>query len=199
LPILKIIEVPSWIVWVLRNRPEIPVVHIVRNPGGFLNSIITRWHSQQASLEPAWRFNRDLLARIAAQESVWASRFGDVEAMSMQETELWMWRYSSETIHRAGAGNPRYQLVIYEEFATNPVAISRSLYQSLNLDWDETIERAIRGMSGESRAIASAWRDRLDAEQIALVKRILSDSLIRHWWDEGSQPHPCENLRERGA
>ena len=174
---------PGWIVWVLRNRPEAHVVHIVRHPGGFLNSLMKRLWSQ-LDMETVVRDNRERLARIAAVDPIWASRFGDLDTLSPVEAELWYWRYSSETIHQAGEVNPRYQLVKYEELTNDPVEVSRSVYRGCGLDWDDTIERAIRQMSGESQAIARAWEQKLNSEQIAAVQGILPDSLMRDWWDE---------------
>jgi hypothetical protein len=43
LPILKLVAPPGWATFVLRRRPAIPVLHIVRHPGGFLNSWANRY------------------------------------------------------------------------------------------------------------------------------------------------------------
>jgi hypothetical protein len=103
------------------------------------------------------------------------------------ETELWYWRYCCETIDQAGEGNPRYQLIKYEDLAFKPVETSRSLYEACNLDWDNAIEEAIRESSTDSSAIASAWRRRLSAEHIAAVEWVLRDSLMRDLWS-GADP-----------
>jgi hypothetical protein len=186
LPIHKINMVPGWIVWVLRNRPEAHVVHIVRHPGGYLNSLMNRWWST-ADMGAVERENRELLDRVAACDPVWTDRFGDLGALSPVETELWYWRCCGETIHRAGEGNPRYQLVKYEELTQNPLETSRSIYRGCGLDWDDAVEQAIRHSSSESPAIASAWRDKLSAEQVKVVERILDDSLMRDWWNRAER------------
>jgi hypothetical protein len=183
LPIFKTNAVPGWIVWALRNRPGAHVVHIVRHPAGFLNSYLKRWLSQQSDLGKVERDNRDGLTLVATHEPAWASRFGDISTISLLEAELWYWRYCAETIHRAGEGSPRYQLVKYEELTRNPVETSRSVYGGCGLDWDRTIEQAVRESSSESQAIATAWRDRLSAEHVALVERILDNSMMQDWWN----------------
>jgi len=185
LPILKVSMV-GWIVWALRNRPEARVLHIVRHPGGYLNSLINRWWST-ADMGRVERDNRDRLAQVAASDPVWGDRFGDLGALSAVEAELWYWRYCTETIYQAGEGNPRYQLIKYEELTRNPVETSRSIYRSCDLDWDDAVERAIRRSSTDSQAIASMWRDKLSAEQIAMVEWVLHDSLMRNWWS-GTDP-----------
>jgi hypothetical protein len=187
-PVLKLTIVPGWIVWVLQNRPAAQVLHIVRDPGGFLNSYIKRWLSLQADLEEVTHVNRNILSQIAAHEPDWAERFGNIEGMSLLESELWYWVYCSETIHKAGEGNPRYQLILYGNLVRDPVETSRSLYQDCGLEWDDSIEQAIRRSSQRSGEIATAWQHALDAEQIALVERILEQSAMRTWWSEDESP-----------
>jgi hypothetical protein len=186
LPVHKLNMVPGWIVWVLQNRPEAYVVHIVRHPGGYLNSLTNRLWST-LDMEKVGHDNRERLAKIAACHPIWADRFGDLTALSPIETELWYWRYAGETIHEAGTGNPRYQLVKYEELTRSPTEIGRSVYQGCGLDWTASIDRGIQQMSAESQAIAAAWRDRLNADQVAAVEQILRDSLMRDWWAESDR------------
>ena len=186
LPVHKLNRVPGWIVWALANRPQAHVVHIVRHPGGYLNSLTKRLWSAH-DMRKVESDNRERLAEIATFDPSWADRFGDLAALSPVETELWYWRYASETIHQAGVGNPRYQIVKYEELTRNPIGVSRSVYQGCGLAWNAAIERGIEQMSTESQAIAAAWRDRLDAHQVAAVERVLHDSLMRDWWDGPDQ------------
>ena len=98
--------------------------------------------------------------------------------------ELWYWRYASETIHDAGSGDPRYQLVRYEELTRNPIEISRSIFQCCGLEWNAAIEQSIRELSVKSEAIASAWRTRLNADQVAAVEEVLGESPMQDWWDD---------------
>jgi hypothetical protein len=187
LPILKLNMVPGWIVWALRHRPEAQVLHIVRHPGGYLNSLISRWWSSVPDMKAVEQINRERLIQVAAADRTWGERFGDVSALSPVETELWYWRYACETIHQFGEGNPRYQLVKYEELACNPVETSRAIYQRFGLDWDDAIEQAIRQSSLDARASVSAWRSKLNAEQIATVDWVLRDSSMRDLWS-GTEP-----------
>lgn len=191
LPVLKVLGRTGWMTWALRNRPEAHVIHIVRHPGGFLNSMMKRVWSR-TSIEDVARSNRELL-QVVATDPAWAARFGDLDAISPLEAEIWFWRYATETLHRAGAGNPRYQLIIYEDLAANPVEVSRAVYRGCGLDWDEAIEGRIRQMSNQSRAIARAWRDRLNPDQVAHVERILGGSPVCDWWGgtERISPEPA--------
>lgn len=184
LPILKVNQQPGWMVWVLRHRPSARVLHIVRHPGGFLNSYTNRWLAHEDP-EQVVQTDRRRLAMIAEADPAWASRFGAIEALGPDEAELWFWRYAAETIHEAGQAHPdRYQLIIYEDLIRDPVGVARSIYEGCGLPWDDAIEAAIRQSGVESGTIAGAWRGRLDADQTALLGRILDDSPLRSCWPE---------------
>ncbi len=103
--------------------------------------------------------------------------------MPLLESELWYWRYCTETIHQVGNGIPRYQLVKYEELNRGPLKVSRSIYRFCGLDWNDAIGHGVQQLSSQLQPFASAWRDRLSVEQIALVERMLGDSAMRDWWD----------------
>jgi hypothetical protein len=181
LPVLKILGRPGWITWMLRNRPEAHVVHIVRHAGGYLNSIATRVWSI-AEPDRVAHSNRQRLVKIAAQDPTWGALFGDVSSISPVDAELWYWRYLNETIHRAGEGKPQYRLVVYEELVDDPVKVSRAIFRWCGLEWDAAIERRVQSMSVWSRSIAAAWRDRLDAAQVVLAERFVCESAMRGWW-----------------
>lgn len=183
LPVLKLVQVPGWVSFVLRHRPKVAVFHIIRHPGGFLNSWANRYlasHDERI----VRRDNHGRLRAIAAEDSLWAERFGDIGAMSVEESELWYWRYACEEIDNAGQGRPQYRRVIYEELACEPVAMIRRFYEAIGLVWGDRIEDAVCGMSENSARIASAWQSKLSEERLKLVARILVDSPMYHWWPQ---------------
>jgi hypothetical protein len=135
-----------------------------------------------ADLEEVGRVNRDLLARVAAHNPAWVGRVGDPRSASLLEAELLYWRYCAEAIHQAGQGNPGYRLVIYEDLARDPVDVGRSIYRGCGLEWDARTEDAVRALSSGSQAFASEWREKLTAEQKAMVESILKDSSMRSYW-----------------
>jgi hypothetical protein len=185
--VLKLNQVPGWAVWALRNRPEARVLHIVRHPGGFLNSYINRWLSLQDDHNKVLSDNRRRLVMVAASAPEWGERFGDVGTMSLLEAELWFWCFAAEAIDEAGRGNPSYQLIIYEDLARDPIGVARAVYRTCDLPWDEPVERAVRASSGESKAISSSWRKKLTPEQVGLVEKILAATAFREYWPEPSR------------
>jgi len=172
---------PGWTDWVLRRRPHVRVLHIVRHPGGYLHSWKNRYRSGHD--EKVIRdMNRARLEDIAREQPEWGQRFGDVAGMSTVESELWFWCYASETIDRAGVGRPAYLRIIYEELAANPVPIVRRCYDLCGLGWSEAIERAVIGASQVSQTIASKWRSGLADDEIESVLRILRQSALSDHW-----------------
>ncbi len=169
LPVLKLVQAPGWAAFVLRRRPQIPVFHIVRHPGGFLNSWLSRYLVKRDENEVR-RANQLRLRQIADVDSQWATLFGDIGDMSAEESELWYWRYANQEIHRAGQGSNGYHLVIYEDLAADTVAIMKPLYRACGLQWMQSIEREMKARSARSAFIADAWRDKLTSEQVRLVE-----------------------------
>jgi hypothetical protein len=170
LSILKLVTPPGWASFVLRHRPEIPVFHIIRHPGGFLNSWANRYlATQEKGL--VRRENVERLRAVVAAEPRWAQLIGDIEAMEPDESELWYWRYANETIFRAGCGSSNYHRVIYEDLVSNPTPIMERLYPACGLSFTPKIRAAIEETTTSSSVIAANWRDRLSGAQQHLVER----------------------------
>lgn len=195
MPVLKLVQVPGWAAWVLKKRPLARVIHIVRHPGGFLNSW---WHRYLADkhYERVQAANRRRLEKVIQADSSWAPIFGDLRNMSAEEAELLYWRYAAETIHQAGIGSPRYELVAYEKLVTDTVGIAKRLYDSCGLPWRRSIESAIQTRLSGSMVIANAWKTKLNGEHLDLVGRVLAGSTMQNWWepvtDEVRQGRPRE-------
>ncbi|MGF1482404.1 MAG: sulfotransferase [Cyanophyceae cyanobacterium] len=183
--VLKLNQVPGWAEWVLLNQPEILVIHIVRHPGGFLNSWQNRYLKTQEP-EAVEQANQERLRQVAQREPQWAALFKDIGDMSVEESELWYWRYAAETIHAAGEGQSNYLRIIYENLVADPLTVVRNLYEKCCLPWTEDIEKQVFQSSSGSNSIATAWSEKLQSEQVALVKRILHGSSMQDWWGETS-------------
>ena len=180
-PVLKLVQVPGWAAWVLANRPRTRVLHIVRHPGGFLNSWSKRYLARRDRAEVA-QVNRHRLRMVVEADPSWAPRFGDIDRMPVEESELWYWLYACKTIDEAGARSPMYELIIYEELAADPVGVARRLFDVCGLSWLTRTENAIRMDSSNPQLIARAWRDSLAREHANLAARILKAEYTRRWW-----------------
>jgi hypothetical protein len=182
LPVFKLNQVPGWASWVLQNRPNVLVIHIVRHPGGFLHSWKSRYSKTQDP-EQLKQDNHQRLHRVAEFDTHWRSLLNHIDTMTVDESELWYWRYTSETIDSTGAGHSNYVRVIYEDLVSDPVAVTKLLYQKCQLPWTDEIEQKVVQGSSQSSSIASTWQSKLSADQLDAIKRVVDGSFVCHWWE----------------
>ena len=195
LPVLKLVSSPGWSEYVLRHRPHVPHLHIVRHPGGYLNSWANRYRVRMDERE-IQRQNERRLNDIASEHPIWAERFGDISAMTTDESELWFWCYATETIDAAGCGKAAYCRIVYEKLASEPVPMMKRIYELCGLDWSEKVERAVIAVAQDSPSIAANWRAQLTDEQLDAVERILTQSSVRNLWtDEAVARHDFRSQR----
>ena len=93
--IIKILSMHGWASWLMPNRPEVPIIHIVRHPAGTLNSYLNRFvaHQDRARVE---RTGRERFRRILEQRPEWAGACSDPDTMGITESEMWFWRWSTQ-------------------------------------------------------------------------------------------------------
>jgi len=181
LPVLKFTQTPGWACWVLRNRPEVPVIHIVRHPAGFLNSWVNRYLAK-LDRGVVRRENEARLREIAAVDRDWARRFGDIAEMTVEQSELWYWIYANEVLYNIGRRLSGYMHVVYERVVSDPLAMTRKMFERCGLQTDQAIERGVKATTVESKAIGAQWQEQLSADQVSLVERMLGQSIMRGWW-----------------
>jgi len=182
LTVFKLNQVPAYAEWVLKNRPDTLVIHIVRHPGGFLNS----WEKRYLALknkEAVKQANEERLKTIVLHNLEWAKIFGNIETMTVDESELWYWLYANEIIYNAGNGSANYLLIVYEDLVNNTLEVIQQLYEKCQLAWTPEIEGEINKSTSKSGKIATAWQKKLSEEQIKLVEKVLARSLMSQWWD----------------
>ena len=180
--VLKTNQVPGWAYHVMEHAPDMPIIHIVRHPGGFLNSWKRRYLAtrDQRSVE---QNNIRRLKMIAEVDEGWGRRFGPIDAMPVEASELWYWQYANETIYEMGQSHGRYLRVVYEQLAADPVAVLRDAYTLCELSWNTTMEKAASASAVESTSIAGKWRQRLSPQEIELVEQALEASPMKSWWE----------------
>jgi hypothetical protein len=175
--------------WALGARPDARVLHIVRHPGGFAKSWLSRWVRGEGGMGrgrgTADRYGgEERLREVARRDTRWAALLGDLDAIGRAEGELWWWRYVNETLYAAGHGRERYTCVLYEELARDPVGVSKRAYAACGLAWSETLAARVRALSDGAESIAEAWKDQLEPELVALVEKVLHGSSMERWWAE---------------
>jgi hypothetical protein len=189
LAVLKMIVDAPLLSWLVTERPQVPVVHIVRHPGGRMHSWLTRL------VEPMNQTQRqelraNIIRRIQRVQSFdprWRTLIPEPASLPLFDLEVWFWRYVNESLLEAGRARKSYRLVRFEQLASNPVGESELLYAHLGLDWNNRVadriiadtSRSVFGDVRDSRAVADAWRRKLDPDHVEAIHRILSGSPLQ--------------------
>jgi hypothetical protein len=181
LPVIKLGFPSGWMPWVMRCRPRVHVIHLTRHPGGYLNSWMTHYLSKR-DREATLVANHLRLRRIERTEPVWRERFGDIAAMSVEESEMWYWIYAAETTHSGSATCKRYDVVHYEDLVRDTAATVRPIFERTGLEWNPTLESRIRATVKLPPSQASRWRAKIDAKLLAMVERLARSSSLCDWW-----------------
>ena len=188
--VLKQNQVPAWAAWNLRHRPNATVIHVVRHPGGFLRAWQQRYLARRDASEMV-EAGRARLRRIAKIEPEWAERFGNLDVMTVEETELWFWRYTCETIHGSGANNSRYLLVKDEDLVDDPTDSARRMFDMCELPWNERVEAWIAEQGESWRGEIRPWQHLHNSRLVSMVERVLQDSPLRDWWAPSQGVSSC--------
>lgn len=192
--VFKINDLRSWYVkWLLEHHSNVPVLHIVRHPGGQLNSGINRFFAQldfeARSQEQA--LYQNILKMAVTLEPEWENTFGTIQDLGLIEAVAWFWRYNNETIYNVGQHYQNYLRLVYEDLAQNPLKEAKKVYQLCNLSWDQNIEEIIlqgmdRSMWGKladsSKSVAQAWQNQLQPEYQTIANKVLKGSIMEEWW-----------------
>lgn len=181
LTVIKINQSPAFARWVLRQRPDQKVLHIVRHPAAYLRSWKSRY-LETLDTESVRSANIERLRLVAVAEPEWGERFGDLERLSADESELWFWLYSAESIHLAGGKSQSYRRVLDEEVAMNALSASRSLYSFWGLEWTSTVEQRVADRAAAWAADTARWTDIVSADQAETVRRVVANSEVWSWW-----------------
>lgn len=180
--VLNVHAVGAWLDWLLVHRPGIRVVHVVRHPGGFLRSWQTRYLAKN-DRDFVARENVRRLEEVRRLDPEWAASFGDPAELSIEETELLYWRYSTEWIHTAAEGHPAYRLVMYEDLTRETERVLREVYDHCGLTFADEVAAHLSERPARPETL-DAWRSKLDAHALAAVARVLEESPLGDWWPD---------------
>jgi len=182
--ILKIINARKAIVHLLRNNSPIPIIHLVRHPGGMLNSWNRRYLGPREE-QVVIKNERSIMYNQLKEWPEYAQMVGPVDNMDLHEAKLWCWRFAQERLVTVGDDHPTYLRIIYEELASNPITILRNAYKHVGLDWPTAeIKPRVRILCRKSTSIGMKWRKELKPNEIACMKRVMCGSPLAKWWPD---------------
>lgn len=191
--VLKLVQSYNWASWVLDNRPDVPVVQVVRHPGGRHESFLRRYVS--SSNEAKTRSSKIEQLRSLAPEKWIAERMGPVDELTLAEAETWFGVYQMEAFEQRARHSPMYLRVVYEDMVANPAPTIERIFEHFGLaltstEWGLIEQRRGTSVFGavesNTTKLIYGWRERLDPEMVDRIDHIVAGSSIASWWDDGS-------------
>jgi hypothetical protein len=126
--------------------------------------------------------NHDRLRMIAAVSPEWNDTWGDIDALGLEESELWFWRYASEVVDAAGEGCEHYHRIIFRELAEDPIPGARQIFKFAGVPWTDDVERRVAELTKHSLQIATDWEKKLTEDDWRIIHRVLDGSPLSRFW-----------------
>lgn len=183
--ILKVINARAMAVWLLENRPDVPLIHLVRHPGGMLNSWLHRYVGARDPNE-VLKAQHAIAAQVAESDAGFARLMGDPERLSLPAAKLWAWCYAQVSISRAGDGKGSYMRVVYEDLVANTAPIMRQAFTHFGLQPPTDFEGLLARKAEGSRETRDRWRERLDPVVRDTLDDVLERAGLATWWPQPS-------------
>lgn len=195
-PVLKIVASHNWGRWAIKNRLNSPKIHIIRHPGGVMQS----WSKRYLAMND---HNKVLNASIERLNSVvecspqWNDMIGDLTKINVVEAEMWFWRYSTEELLRTGQRYDNYMVAIYEKLIAEPLEETRRIFDFCELILtDEIIDQLLPADTETviahskwynkipaDHSLANQWRNSISGADLQIINKVLDGSMMQDWWD----------------
>ena len=107
---------------------------------------------------------------------------GNINQMSLPETELWYWLYANEETYLGGLENSRYKLVVFEKLAGDFKNEVKDILDFSALNISKEQEKEMFKLGDNSISISDGWKQSLNTEEKSLVERILDNSELSSLW-----------------
>lgn len=174
LPVFKILTQPHWILRTHARDPGQHVIHMVRDPAGFIAS----WLNRYVAPRGGEKVFADNLATLDLILDALGGDFASGRAFSeaaLIESELWRWRYMNDTVFSTLSGSERYRLWPYDTVLAQPAAKGTEAMTWLGLDIDGGTRTRMSQM--ENTLFAKPHARKIDAaETRALAHHVLEGS-----------------------
>ena len=168
------------------------VVVTIRHPAAFVASLKTRnWrHSFQSFLD------QPLLMRDFLHPYEEEIRYYAAEKRDIVDSSAVLWNLLYSAIEHFQETRPDWIFVRLEDLSRNTLPAFRKLYEQLDLEWSEGVEKFIESTSSsrnlavdsdpgsirrDSAAHSWSWKKQLGPEEVARVRKI-TDPLWKRWY-----------------
>lgn len=161
---------------------DIKVVHLIRNPAGYIQSWKTRYAAFQDS-EEHLAINRAFIASMANAKLEWREYLLEQgPTMSLVESELWKYRYVNESVMQLFKDSSLYRVITYEQLVTQPIDTLMNLYEFSGLEWSKETENKVLNDAKDPSEVVDSWKSKLTDEEIRHVDSVLESSPLLKMW-----------------
>lgn len=134
--------------------PALRILYISRHPAGRIDSVLRQWKRHE-------NVENVPLSKLEKLGRDWGQTTSEIQAMFKT--------------------HPRWQWVVFEDLANEPIVEFRKLYEKYRLRWDERVQAAIEErttkkdgdfyeVQRDSRKQADKWRTALTPEQVEAIR-----------------------------
>lgn len=196
--VIKINMKLGWMLYLVRQEPSIPVIHVIRHPAGYFASMKYRYITKVGE-EIARKGAIERLQNIAGTDPVWCEKFnlfGPIKDMSMIELSLCWWWCFNETLYMAASDKEQYLSLRFEDVVRDPVICADNIYKHVGIvDATEALKRTkkLANQAGRSKqrhnnymnpnkGNIDSWRKKLSEQEIEVAYKILRNSKFSNLW-----------------
>ena len=152
LTVWKSVEQTGNVGCMLRAVPEQKVLHVVRHPCGFVDSVMRG--QRKKLLRGGVPTSQDLGIFDYVVGTKFAQQLGlklrDWDLLTEVERLAYMWLVINEQAILDGAGMPNYKLVYFEEFCLDPLRMTQGVFDYVGLNLGPQTERFVASSSTSS-------------------------------------------------
>ena len=190
--VLKSIALSAQAGVLARALPESRVALILRHPCGQVASVMRGNRMRRFDLRTSGTdmpFDEEAAVAYAASQGV-----DDFQALPDAAKYAWSWRAFNETAYASLASLPNVQIVLYEGLCAQPAVVVRRIFDFVGLEWSPQVEDFLArstshdGPAGyyavyrNAVAAAEAWRQSMDAADMAAVRSVVTGSPLARFW-----------------
>ena len=195
----KSIESPGRLGVCIEALPDARAIHLMRHPCGYVASILRgeaahRFSGLKPSADDLWLLRMLLDTPTARAHGL---NMDDIEQLTPEERLAWRWVLTQENILADVAGCERVLTVRYEDVCSEPLTMTRRMFDFTGLDWQLQTERFVRASTEvtntdyysvfkSSQASADRWRSELAPPVIERILRILRNSSLSGFYPDGA-------------
>ena len=191
----KSIESLGRMPFMARNLAHANCIHIVRNPAGYIASVLngeskSNFQSMLPSSEDYHLFEMLLNTKAG---SVCGYTLDSLRQLTSVERLAIRWRLYNEIAYEGSKNLRNYKLLFYEDVCRNTEIAAKKLFKFCNLKWDKQTEMFVaKSISRNNEAYYSVykspleaaykWKTTLTPENILSIKSILSGCVPFSWY-----------------